>query len=238
MAEYSGAEFLEVLGAAENYNLHILELIEASISLGDSNIEAKRLLDFGSGNGAFAKKLRRKGYLLECLEIDTKLARITKASGLVTHSKLSEIEAKKYSAAYSINVFEHISDDNSVLVELAEKLEPGSRLFIWVPAFPILYSKFDKFVGHHRRYTKKSLEALIENAGLRVNNIEFADSLGFLFALLYRLLGSKNPPRPAIVKIYDKLVFPISKNLDRLTSRVIGKNLWAVIEIDSTKQEV
>ena len=238
MAEYSGAQFLEVLDGAENYNLHILKLIEASISVGDSSIETQKLLDFGSGNGAFAKKLQRKGYLLECLEIDPKLARITKASGLVTHSKLSEIKAKKYSAAYSINVFEHISDDNSALVELAEKLETGSRIFIWVPAFPILFSKFDTFVGHRRRYTKKSLEALIENAGLRVINIKFADSLGFLFAFLYRLLGSKNPPRSAIVKIYDKLIFPFSKNLDYITSRFIGKNLWAVVEIDSTKQEV
>lgn len=231
MAEYSGAEFLEVLDEAENYNLHISKLIEASISLTESEIETRQILDFGSGNGAFAKKLANKGYLLECLEIDPKLAQITKSAGLVTHSQLSEIKAKNYSGAYSINVFEHISDDTAALVELAQKLEAGSRLFIWVPAFPILFSKFDTFVGHHRRYTKRSLQALVENAGLKVISIQFADSLGFLFALLYRLLGSNTPPRTAIVKIYDKLVFPISKKLDRIASRFFGKNLWVTVEL-------
>ena len=35
-----------------------------------------------------------------------------------------------------------------------------------VPAFPALWSKFDEQVGHHRRYTRQTLEAAIEASGI------------------------------------------------------------------------
>jgi hypothetical protein len=35
-----------------------------------------------------------------------------------------------------------------------------------VPADPRLWSKFDRYAGHYRRYTRRALESLLRDAGL------------------------------------------------------------------------
>ena len=47
-------------------------------------------------------------------------------------------------------------------------LEPGGRLCIWVPAYELLYSRFDAKLGHVRRYRKRQLESDIRLAGYEV----------------------------------------------------------------------
>jgi hypothetical protein len=62
-----------------------------------------------------------------------------------------------------------------------------------------------------------------------VERIAHADSLGFFAALVFRLLarGEGLPGERSIV-LYDRLVFPLSRLLDRVTGGLIGKNLFVV----------
>jgi hypothetical protein len=48
---------------------------------------------------------------------------------------------------------------------------PGAALVVTVPAHPRLWSRHDELNGHHRRYTRRSLEAAGRAAGWRVERL-------------------------------------------------------------------
>ncbi len=56
-----------------------------------------------------------------------------------------------------LDVLEHIEHDSLFIAELFEKMEIGNYLIVTVPAMPILFSKWDEYLGHYRRYSKSSL---------------------------------------------------------------------------------
>ena len=80
-------------------------------------------------------------------------------------------------------VLEHIDNPKVLLLNAAEYLKVGAKIVVTVPAGP--RTAFDRFIGHRRHYTKKSLSALLNESGYRVVSIHRA---GFPFFNLYRLL--------------------------------------------------
>jgi hypothetical protein len=95
-----------------------------------------------------------------------------------------------------------------------------------VPAFNLLFSSMDRKVGHFRRYRRGPLVALARQAGFSVEQARYVDSLGFLAALVYRLVAndSGDIDRGSLA-FYDRFVFPISRFLDKLAWPFAGKNL-------------
>jgi SAM-dependent methyltransferase len=79
-------------------------------------------------------------------------------------------------------VLEHIDDPLKALRNASECLAPGGRLVITVPGGPM--SAFDRHIGHRGHFTPARLEALLLEAGLRVDTLHGA---GFPFFNLYRL---------------------------------------------------
>ena len=56
-----------------------------------------------------------------------------------------------------INVLEHVEDDQTELRMAHSVLASGGRLLVFVPAHEWLMSRFDRKLGHFRRYTRESL---------------------------------------------------------------------------------
>ena len=54
-----------------------------------------------------------------------------------------------------MDVIEHVEDPLNLIHEAKNSLNKDGKILINVPAFQHLYSKFDKDVGHVKRYTKK-----------------------------------------------------------------------------------
>jgi hypothetical protein len=48
---------------------------------------------------------------------------------------------------------------------MRDLLKPGGRLYATVPAYPLLWSGEDPAAGHFRRYTGKSIGAVVQRAG-------------------------------------------------------------------------
>jgi len=66
-------------------------------------------------------------------------------------------------------------------------------------------------------------------AGLYISDARYVDSLGWFVALLYRLLpGQSGTPRVAVVRFFDRFIFPLSVVIDKALGRLIGKNLLIV----------
>lgn len=219
---YSGRDNLEAMRVADRYNAFLVDLVERGALTGD------HMLDFGAGIGTFAEALRDRGHDVACLEVDGALREQLASRGFVAIESPADVADASIDYVYSLNVLEHIDDDVAALKALAPKLRDGGRCLIYVPAFPLLFSEMDRQVGHHRRYTSASLRDTLQAAGFEVQRLEYADSLGFFASLAYRILGGSGVLDPRSVQTYDRWIFPLSRALDRLTSRWIGKNLFAV----------
>src|SRR5262249_197945 len=117
---------------------------------------------------------------------------------------------------FSLNVFEHIEDDQRAIEQIYQKLAPGGVLLLYLPAFNCLWSTLDDKVCHYRRYTKKTLRTLVRPK-FSIENLQYADSLGFFAALTFRLLRQDSPSLTAkSIAWYDKWIFPLSRVFDIL----------------------
>jgi predicted SAM-dependent methyltransferase len=152
-----------------------------------------------------------------------------RAQGLTTFADLKGIDDDSIDVVYTLNVLEHIVDDVGAIEVIRRKLRVGGTLLIYVPAFPLLYSRMDAKVGHVRRYRLAELHNKVTNAGLTVTRLEYVDSLGFLMTLAYRACGSKSGDiNPRALRAYDRFIFPLSRLADHTLKRVVGKNLLLV----------
>ena len=127
-----------------------------------------------------------------------------------------------------INVFEHIEDDAAEIRKIKSLLKKGGHVIIFVPALTSLYSDYDKSIGHFRRYTKDSLEALCKNAGLEIISLGYRDIFGtaswwFNFVALKR--GGLSP---SMVKVYDKFFVPVIRAAESRVKVPFGKNVMVV----------
>jgi hypothetical protein len=71
------------------------------------------------------------------------------------------------------DVIEHIADVKSFLEASAFHLKAGGWVFINVPALQEIYSNYDTFVGHLRRYDKNMMAKTFDEAGLKSVCINF-----------------------------------------------------------------
>lgn len=223
--KYTGTQTLENMDEAVNYNQVLLKRI---LSLRNS-YPSGSVLDFGAGIGTFAKLFRTKGIESDCLEIDSSHCTALKQEGFRVFEDTASLSDKTYNLIYSLNVLEHIEDDRNTLKLIHDKLRPDGVFFLYVPAFQMLYSDFDAIVGHCRRYNKSDLHRLLTESGFYVERIEYVDTLGFLAALVFKLLKSK-PAQVTREKIwfFDRIVFPFNKITDPLFGWLFGKNIAAV----------
>lgn len=220
---YSGADNLEVMAEARNYNTYLHRLVEQHTTGAD------HVIDFGAGIGTFAAPLHFAGRKVIAVEPDASQRRHMERLGLHCIEDLSFIEDGWADAIYTVNVLEHVDDDVMALKDLYTKIRSGGKLFIYVPAFQTLFSSMDRKVGHFRRYSLNGLTERVLEAGFNIVKGHYADSLGFFATLLYLWFGSeKGDINRAALKLYDRVVFPVSKFLDVFTSSFFGKNVYLV----------
>ena len=220
---YTGADVLETLDQARNYNSLLLDLIL------DNSGGCSRMLDFGAGIGTFAKLLRHRGLDVVCVEPDAVMADRLVREGFLTCHDLDEVADGSFDFIFSLNVLEHIEDDQTSLCRLARKLARGGRLLIYVPAFQCLWTSLDERLKHCRRYRRRDLEELAHRAGLVVRKTRYADALGFFAALGFGLVGNKSGHLSAeAVNFYDRYIVPLSRSLDILFRRFLGKNVYLI----------
>lgn len=135
--------------------------------------------------------------------------------------------AEQYDAVVYVNVLEHIEDDAGELARAQAALKPDGHLLLFVPALPWLYGALDRQVGHFRRYLKRDLVRLVEQAGMRTVGTKYFDIAGILpWYVNFVLLG--NQIGPASVSAYDRIVVPLMRRVERLMPPWIGKNVVLV----------
>ncbi|MEU8796533.1 class I SAM-dependent methyltransferase [Spirillospora sp. NPDC048819] len=131
----------------------------------------------------------------------------------------------------AINVLEHFEDDASVLASLARSVVPGGTIVLWVPGYQSLYSDFDRKVGHFRRYTPTTLRDAIRRAGLECERVRPVNLLGGLAWWAAMRLGKAAAPNSGAVGVYDRVIVPVTRVLDRFLPVPFGQSVLAVARV-------
>jgi SAM-dependent methyltransferase len=226
-ADVELAETLDNLDGADNYAAWIFEQVEPH--LGDA------VLEVGAGHGTFTEILSARGARVVATDVSQRCAEVLRERfagdervTVVHGGAAAAAGLPPFDSAVLINVLEHIPDDDGALRDLAATLKPGGRLILWVPAFQLLYSDFDRKIGHHRRYRKGELKAQLTRAGYDVTEIRYLNSVGALAWLVVARLMRRAPTGGASVKIYDSYFVPVLKRLEGRRGAPFGQSVFAV----------
>ncbi len=160
--------------------------------LADLRLPARaRILDAGCGSGRNMVEFARHGTVtgIELSDTSVALARERGAGEVVEGSVLDmPFEAGSFDLAASLDVIEHLQDDLQALRELRRVVAPGGSLLVTVPAYQWLWSGHDEINHHFRRYTRRSLQQIGEQAGWHQVRTTYFNSLLLPAAILLRVL--------------------------------------------------
>ena len=152
-----------------------------------------RILEIGCGTGHNIDMLRRFGRV-DAIEVDGTARQL--ASKRLGHAvmdaplpELTGVEEQAYDLIAILDVLEHVEADEAALVSMAQRLKPGGHILITVPAHPWMWSAHDVVNHHKRRYTRRTLKAVIGKAGLKLEMMSWFNSLLFPLAATARLAG-------------------------------------------------
>jgi SAM-dependent methyltransferase len=103
--------------------------------------------------------------------------------------ELKGVPERTYDLVAILDVLEHVEEERAALASMAQRLRPGGRILLTVPAHPWMWSAHDEVNHHKRRYTKKSFRAAVADAGLKLELLTYFNSLLFPVAAAARLAG-------------------------------------------------
>jgi SAM-dependent methyltransferase len=233
--EYAGKD-LEAMDFAVAYHTWILDLIKPYLG--------KNIVEVGAGTGSFSSLLlKTRPDSLTLVEpsamFEKLLAKFGSTDGQTKirlfHDLFSNVaenirmDGSPDSILY-INVLEHIDDDVGELRIVYDALGKSRRVILFVPALPLLFSRFDRQIGHFRRYRRSALKEKCEAAGFKILMLRWFDLPGVLpWLVKFRMLRSMEV-EPGAVQLYDRLAVPFIRPIENLIPPPFGKNLLLIAE--------
>ncbi|MCX2837482.1 methyltransferase domain-containing protein [Salinimicrobium sp. MT39] len=127
----------------------------------------------------------------------------------------------KFDTVFSLNVIEHIENDHLAIGNCKKLLNKNGHLIILVPSYQKLYNKFDKELGHYRRYTLENLSELFLENNFEILHKQYFNVMGIVgWYFSGSILKNKSIPSSQM-KLYEKLV-PAWKMLDKIVKNRVG----------------
>ena len=146
---------------------------------------------------------------------------------MLLKKKIDNINTKFNTIIY-LNVLEHIYKDKLEINKAAKKIKIGGYLIFLVPAHQALYTKFDKAIGHYRRYDLKFFKSN-KFKNLKIKKLIYLDIVGYFLYFLNKFFFKKEVyPSPFKIFLWDKFFTPITMLLDFLKNYKFGKNILCV----------
>jgi SAM-dependent methyltransferase len=228
---YSGNE-LKNFAAAVNWKAYWSRQIEPYLG--------QDVLELGAGIGATARALNHRSYrnwlglepdkaMCELIESDLDQGDLP-SSYQIRHGTSTSLNGdERFDTILYIDVLEHIEHDREELERVTGHLADGGHIVIVAPAHNFLFTSFDKKIGHHRRYDKGLLSAIVP-ANLRIRKMHYLDSVGMLASLGNKLILKSDTPKLAQIKLWDSVMVRASRWVDPLTGHQIGKSIVCILQ--------
>lgn len=230
-ADQYAANDLETMQEARRYGSHLFTMFRPHIG--------SRVLEVGCGIGTMTVRLAEIAEAvvgiepnLNCAQrVQAELGRHPRFSLRVCHLEecdSAELASHNFDTVVCVNVLEHIADDVGALRMFRDVLAPGGQVLIFVPAVQAAYGPLDAELGHHRRYSKRSLARAFDHAGLELVDLRYTNPLGLLGWMYNSYITRSTAHSPTQVRLFEWLVAPWALPLERFLAPPIGLSLVAV----------
>jgi 2-polyprenyl-3-methyl-5-hydroxy-6-metoxy-1,4-benzoquinol methylase len=226
------ADDLETMSQARRYQAHVFALLRPHVG---SNV-----LEIGCGIGTMSLRLIEVAQRLLCIEPNVNCAarahaaldgdpRIALRICHLEECDRTELRQQHFDTIVCVNVLEHIEDDIRALRVFRDVVAPtGGRVLVFVPAVQAAYGPLDAALGHHRRYSKRTLGAAFGAAGLDLVTMKYTNPIGLLGWLYNAYVSRTIEHTPGQVRLFERFVAPWALPLERLVTPPIGLSLFAV----------
>jgi SAM-dependent methyltransferase len=161
-------------------------------ALGKYFPKAVSFLEIGCGTGFVLSGIAEAYPRLALFGIEVYSAGLGFAAGRVPHAQFMQMDARRipfeehFDTVGAFDVLEHIEEDEEVLARIRRALKPGGGLLLTVPQHRWLWSPFDSFSCHVRRYSRNDLHEKLSRAGF-----EIVRSTSFVSLLLPAMFASR-----------------------------------------------
>lgn len=191
--------------------------------------ELTSFLEIGCGTGFVLSGIARNfpGVELHGSEIFT--AGLGFAAQRLPSVNLMQMDARKipfceeFDAIGLFDVLEHVDQDDVVLSQIHNALKPGGMLLLTVPQHGWLWSRYDDYAFHLRRYDAVTLHKKVKSAGF-----EIVRSSSFVSSLLPAMMVSRLLAKKTDVPYDPTSELEISSGLNRLFAKILGAELAVI----------
>lgn len=202
--------------------------------------EKPQVIDIGCGIGIVLNYLRHKG--IKCYgfepsnpELPNNVSKFVWSDGDI--NKIPESIRYSFNTILLLDVIEHIADPISFLQDLELAFPKVSTVIVTVPARPELWSNFDEFNGHYRRYTLGMVEELSRQLNWKLTRNNYFFHLLYIPTLLLVKLKSKrktnfNAPEGTNKLIHIFLSKIMMLDYILLPRSFLGSSLLAAFHLD------
>jgi len=199
-----------------------------------------RVLDIGCGRGITVDYLRQQGFDAWGCEV-ARPEPITRAVEPYLHLEtdaftLDDATRGSVGTILLLDVLEHLEDPTAFLLECRDRFTACTNVLVTLPARMELWSNYDEYYGHFKRFDRQSLDAMVPRDAFEVVR------LNYFFRLLYppaRLLSALRRPRTTEVSAPEPgrrwmhhligRVFDLEERV--LPGKLAGTSLLAVLRV-------
>ena len=223
--KYEGCE-LEYFDIATNFRDYQFQLIKNSIK--------GHVAEVGPGNGVIAEKYKTQAKKIDLYETSSllfnNLNKKFKNKRKITIFNKTLKSKKKYNTIIYLDVIEHIKKDKAEIINALNHLKKNGILIINVPAFNFLYSKFDKDVGHFKRYNKRDFKLMLKDVRHITYKMNYYDSIGFILSILNKFFSGKESKFMKSKILFWNSMILVSQIIDKITFNLFGKSLLLIVK--------
>lgn len=177
----------------------IISLLKKQLNFSSQN--NPKILDIGCGTGLILEQLEALTPKAEGLDMSEEA--ITYAKKIGIHSPIHRLSFpedaerinERYDAVLMLDVIEHIKDDAAALRGVYDLLKPGGVAILAVPAHPWLWSEYDEYCHHERRYTRRSFIDLIATSQFKIQRLSYYNFWLFFPIAVFRFLKKFVPSK-------------------------------------------
>lgn len=207
------------------------------------------ILDLGCGQGEYSFMMARSFPYKQILALDVEKSRLESIDKIIYSDKLKNInthcgtigsisDTRKFDFIYSIDVFEHILEEEMPFDQVYDKLNPGGYFFIKMPnknqtnIFPeFLFKSHSKWLEDEhigQVYELQDLENRLRKSGFKLIKSFYAD--GWLSRLSWELWYLSKKIRPEFQILFTPFL-KILVWIDQLTqTKTNGNTIQALVK--------
>lgn len=202
------------------------------------------VLDVGCGPGFVVGFLRGQGIAAHGCDLSP-MPPVSDEVAPFLHFGVSAVELpselrERVRVLLFMDVLEHLADPAALLRACRDAFPRARSVFITVPARPEIWSNYDDYNGHYRRYTRETAAELAASGGFRIAEAAyFFHALYFAARFYNRFIGSDRrqtqmaAPRRTLPHRVLGALFDLESRLSRrVLPGLWGSSLYALLSRD------